>query len=159
MLETTIDPGRIAVAVGQDAPAAGSTTEAQWQMWIDDALMLISDRVDSITPTPTIPQAKLDYVIRSAVVAMVHRPDDATQVTVSIDDGSTSKTYSRGTGQITIRDEWWKMLGLVASQGGAYAIDTAPTARAYHRDICSLTFGATYCSCGADLAGYPLWEG
>lgn len=40
---------------------------------------------------------------------------------------------------------------------GAFAVDTVgcPTV---HADICALTFGATYCSCGADVAGFPLYE-
>lgn len=43
--------------------------------------------------------------------------------------------------------------------GGAYAIDTLPYRYPHHADICSLAFGALYCSCGADLTGsYPLWE-
>ena len=92
-LTTTITPAHIAVALGVSAPDSGSQTEAQWEMWIADALMLIQARVDSIDPVPTVEQAPLDYVIREAVVAQVRRPDDATQVTVSIDDGSTSKTY------------------------------------------------------------------
>jgi hypothetical protein len=42
--------------------------------------------------------------------------------------------------------------------GGAFAIDTVGTGF-YHADICSLNFGATYCSCGASLSlGYPLYE-
>lgn len=28
-----------------------------------------------------------------------------------------------------------------------------------HMPWCSINMGATYCSCGADLAGYPLYEG
>ena len=27
-----------------------------------------------------------------------------------------------------------------------------------HMPWCSINFGATYCSCGADLAGYPIYE-
>lgn len=27
-----------------------------------------------------------------------------------------------------------------------------------HQPWCALYFGATYCSCGADIAGYPLYE-
>lgn len=42
---------------------------------------------------------------------------------------------------------------------GAYSIDTAPAVTVAHSDICSLNFGAEYCSCGAVLTGYaPLWE-
>lgn len=30
---------------------------------------------------------------------------------------------------------------------------------AAHRPWCNLMFGATYCSCGADIAGVPIYEG
>lgn len=41
--------------------------------------------------------------------------------------------------------------------GGIFAIDTAPGSATLHADTCSLTFGATYCSCGADIAGVPIF--
>ena len=41
--------------------------------------------------------------------------------------------------------------------GGAFAVDTIGIT-ANHADACSLNFGANYCSCGADIAGAPLWE-
>ena len=40
---------------------------------------------------------------------------------------------------------------------GAFAIDTVGGS-SVHADICALNFGALYCSCGASIAGYPLWE-
>lgn len=40
----------------------------------------------------------------------------------------------------------------------AFAIDTAPGVGTVHAPWCALVFGATYCSCGADIAGYPLFE-
>lgn len=42
------------------------------------------------------------------------------------------------------------------SPSGAFSIDTLGTS-GLHADICSLNFGATYCSCGFDIAGYPLF--
>lgn len=45
----------------------------------------------------------------------------------------------------------------VAGSGKAYSVDTAPTFGTMHALICSLHFGAMYCSCGADIAGVPLW--
>lgn len=44
-------------------------------------------------------------------------------------------------------------------EGGAFSIDTAPGCSIFHADVCSINFGASYCSCGAvlTLAG-PLWE-
>lgn len=43
--------------------------------------------------------------------------------------------------------------------GGAFAVDTTPTVgQEWHDEVCSLVFGATYCSCGAVLTGTgPLW--
>lgn len=43
------------------------------------------------------------------------------------------------------------------SNGGAFSIDTAPPLGGVHADWCSLNFGATYCSCGVDIAGYPIF--
>lgn len=46
------------------------------------------------------------------------------------------------------------------SNDGAFSIDTLGGAGGpVHADICSLHFGAGYCSCGADLTrAYPLYE-
>jgi hypothetical protein len=148
----------IATALGVAAPDPGSAQAEQWQMWIDDALMLIGSRADSITPAPTVDQPRLNYVIREAVAAQVRRPDSATQVTTSVDDGSVSKTYRSGTGRIGILDEWWALLGLSSAGGGAYSIDTSPTGGT-HLPWCSLSMGALYCSCGVDIAGFPIYEG
>lgn len=46
---------------------------------------------------------------------------------------------------------------VTGGDGGVFAIDTAPGTNVIHDVACSLTFGATYCSCGASLAGFPLW--
>jgi hypothetical protein len=40
---------------------------------------------------------------------------------------------------------------------GAFTVDMVGCG-VVHADICSMYFGATYCSCGADIAGFPLWE-
>lgn len=43
---------------------------------------------------------------------------------------------------------------------GAFDIGTGPVSLGGHADICALTFGGTYCSCGAVLTAnlYPLYE-
>lgn len=153
-----VSPTTIATALGR---TSGPTIaeEAQWSMWIDDAVMLIEARKAALEITAELDVTKLDYVVREAVVAHVRRPDDATSVTVSIQDASTSKSYRTSTGRIEILDEWWVLLGLTAPTGGAFAVDTIGSVGA-HSPYCSIYFGATYCSCGADLTGYtyPLWE-
>lgn len=40
----------------------------------------------------------------------------------------------------------------------AFTVSMAPQAGTVHRPWCSLAFGATYCSCGADIAGHPIYE-
>ncbi|GLU88949.1 hypothetical protein Agsp01_12040 [Agromyces sp. NBRC 114283] len=157
MSTTTVTPAKIAIAVGVAAPEAGSVTEQQWQMWIDDAVMLIDTRAATLNVTAPLDQAKLDYVVREAVVAHVKRPEDATQVTVSVDDAATSKTYKSGKGRVTILDEWWLLLGLT-DPAGAFAFDMVPSGSP-HLPWCSLAFGAVYCSCGVDIAGVPIFEG
>ena len=43
--------------------------------------------------------------------------------------------------------------------GKAFTVDTAPSYGGIHAPTCSIYFGSTWgCSCGADLAGYPLWD-
>lgn len=150
-----VTPSNIAVALGVAAPEPGSITEQQWELWISDAEMLIDIRQTALA-VETIDAAKIDYVVREAVVAHVKKPDDATQVTVSVDDGSTSKSYRSGKGRVTILDEWWVLLGLTDPKG-AFALDMTGTFSA-HLAWCSLYFGATYCSCGVDIAGHPIFE-
>ncbi|MET7867980.1 hypothetical protein [Micromonospora taraxaci] len=46
-----------------------------------------------------------------------------------------------------------------AGPPSAFTVDTAPGCGTIHSPICSLMFGALYCSCGADLTGTgPLYE-
>ena len=151
-----VKPANIAVALGVPAPEDGSIQWQQWSLWIDDAGMLIENRRAKLD-APTIDEAKLDYVIREAVVAHVKKPDDATQVTVSVDDGQTSKSYRSGKGRVTILDEWWTLLGLTEPDG-AFSIDRIGFG-SRHLPWCSLVLGANYCSCGVDIAGVPIYEG
>lgn len=152
----TVTPGKIAVALGQATPEPNSIMEQQWFMWVEDAAMLIEDRRITLAVTDQIDAAKLDYVIREAVVAHIKKPDDATQVTTSVDDASTSRSYKSGKGRVTIIDEWWLLLGLTETSG-AFAVDMV-SAGTMHLPWCSFNFGST-CSCGASIAGSAIYEG
>lgn len=121
----SVTSSTIATALGRTtSPTA--TEHAQWEMWIGDAIMLIDARRVALSFTDELDEAKHDYVVREAVVAHVRRPDDATQVTTSIQDASTSKTYRSARGRIEIRDEWWILLGLTETSGKAFEVDTMP---------------------------------
>lgn len=153
-----VTPATIAVALGVTAPESGSIQEQQWQLWIDDATMLIDNRATQLDiDLEDIDEAKLDYVIREAVVSQVKKPDDATQVSVTVDDGTTARSYRSGKGRVTILDEWWTLLGLT-DPSGAFAIDMVPSLGSAHLPWCSLNMGALYCSCGVDIAGVPIYE-
>lgn len=151
----TVTTDTLAVALGRTAPPPDSLEDRQWSMWIADAAMLIELRRAALNAAQP-DDARLDYVIREAVVAHIRRPDDATQITVSVDDGNSSRTYRSGAGRIVIRDEWWTLLGLT-EPAGAFSFDTAPPGTG-HLPWCAVMFGAAYCSCGTVLAGYPIYE-
>jgi len=150
-----VTTSKIAVALGLTAPEFGSITENQWTMWVEDAGMLIETRRVALG-VAVIDQMKLDYVVREAVVAHIKKPDDATQVTIAVDDASTSKSYRSGKGRVTIIDEWWTLLGLTDPKG-AFSVDQAGSSYGLHLDWCSIRFGAGFCSCGVDIAGVPLF--
>ena len=40
----------------------------------------------------------------------------------------------------------------------AFSIDTGGSFGTIHAESCALNFGALYCDCGADIAGFPLFE-
>lgn len=143
----------LARRLGRSTSELSQETNDQWEMWVDDARLLIEARLGDLDE---LDQAKLDYVVREAVVAHILHPDDATQVSISIDDASTSRTYRSGKGRVTIIDEWWTLLS-PGEDGGAFVLDTLGLSSA-HLDWCSYSLGANYCSCGVDIAGYPIYE-
>ena len=154
-----VTPGDIAVELGRTAPDPSDAAYSQWQTWISDALFLIRKRLG---PIEDLDAETVDYVVRQAVTAHVRRPDDATQVVTSVDDASSSRTYRSSRGRVEILDEWWAMLSPADNTAGrAFSIRPGGSTLANHQPWCALAFGATYCSCGADLTAgaYPLYEG
>lgn len=160
-----VTPETIAVALGRTAPDPASADYLQWELWISDALMLIEARLGD---PAELDQAKLDYVVREAVAAQVRRPDDATQVAVSVDDGSVSRTYRSSAGRVSIIQAWWDLLSPPDTSSGAFSIRPSGSGSC-HSDVCSantyvaengaIMFGGAYCTCGADIAGYPIYGG
>lgn len=152
-----VTPIEIAVELGRTTPDPADTEYVQWEQWIADARMLISARLGDLT---ALDQDRLDYVVRQAVAAHVRRPDDATQVAVSVDDGSVSRTYRSSRGRVEIIDDWWSLLAPTDTTGKAFSIRPSGDG-SVHMPWCTLLMGGTYCSCGADLTNYayPLYEG
>lgn len=119
-----VTPADIATALRRSTP--DDATEAQWAMWIDDAEMLLSlgdGRHQGLGDLSALDQAKLDYVVRQAVLALARRPDDATRVDVQVDGMSTSRTYASGKGEVTISDVWWDLLSPSLNDSGAFSVE------------------------------------
>lgn len=115
----------IAVALGRPTPTGEQS--AQWTYWIGQALRIIHARSVRLGVDPdSLDEETLDSVVVRAVVAMVRNPDDATQVSVSVDDGNMARTYRSSDGEVSIKDRWWDELGLLEASGTeAFSIFTA----------------------------------
>lgn len=146
-----VSPDDIQVALGRTSYTA--LEDEQWSMWIADALLLIEARLGD---PDLLDQAKLDYVVREAVIAHIRHPDDATQVSIQVDDAQSSRTYRSGKGRVTILEDWWALLS-PDEDGGAFVLSLAGTS-SNHLPWCAATLGANYCTCGADIAGTPIYE-
>lgn len=124
-MAVTVDT--IAVAQGRTAPAEGTPERAQWDMWIADAVRSIERRAERQGVTMDSLNAEdVDYVVREAVVDHIKHPDDATQVTVAVDDTNMSRTYRSGRGRVTILPEWWELLFPTTASRRGFEIDTMP---------------------------------
>lgn len=95
-------------------------------------------------------------------------PDAAESVVLSMaargyvnPQGNTTETVGNwsatGMGGIFLMHGERKTLRSLAGGVGAFSVDTAPCG-SVHALACALYFGATYCSCGADIAGFALYE-
>ena len=97
-------PAQVGVELGVTAPTP--LQSEQWAAWIDKALYLIGKRLDVSTLNP----ADVDYVVLEAVVQHARHPGNETQVTTSVDDASSSRTYRSSTGRVVIPDDLWGLL-------------------------------------------------
>lgn len=147
-------PEDIAIALGRTTPEPGSIEFAQWEMWVNDAVMLITARLGDPN---ALDGDKVRYVVREAVVAHIRKPDDSTQVEVAIDDARASRTYSSSKGRVTIIDDWWNLLAPKESGPTAFSIRPSGGRYSAHLPWCSVAFGEL-CSCGVSIAGEPIFE-
>jgi hypothetical protein len=127
-------------------------------MWIDDALMLISCPQDELAVTTDLDERTLDYVVREAVAAT-----SAARMT-------PRRSLCRSMTAVHVEDlPLWprpggdhrRVVGAARPPpptGGAFSVNMVGSS-SLHLPWCSLNFGATYCSCGVDIAGYPIFEG
>ena len=94
-------------------------------------------------------------MVRRAMLAPVDQAP-AGQVQQTAGPFSKSVSFANPTGDLYLTKAERQMLG-----GGGQRAFTVPMggpSRAVHRPWCNLAFGASWCSCGADIAGVPIYE-
>lgn len=118
MSVTSIDD--VALSLGIETPALDSLEAKQWERWIGVAERQIDRRFHGIGGIGALDQEEVRDVVADAVAARHRDPIGVSNDSVSVDDGSTSVTYTHPGGDIVIRPEWWARLKPVTA-------DTAPT--------------------------------
>lgn len=130
------------------------------QDMIDDALALAELVAPCITANDFAYPAAAKAILRAAVLRWNEAGTGALS-SESVDDYSGSVDTRQQRRGMFWPSEITQLQDLCRTSGpaGAFAIDTVAAATSMHADICSLNFGALYCSCGAVLTqGLPLYE-
>lgn len=128
------------------------------QAMIDDALAMAAVVAPCITDAEFAYDAAARAVIRGAILRW--------------NDSGTGALTQQGAGPFQVsydnrnprKSLFWpseiKQLQELCAESGtgqAFTIDTLGTST-IHAPWCSIYFGADYCSCGADIAGAPIYE-
>lgn len=106
---------------------------------------------------PAVPRMIVCAMVKRAMLAPVDQ-GAATAVQQTAGPFSQSTTFANPTGDLYLTSRERKML--TASGQQAFTVSmSAESPLAAHALSCSLRFGALQCSCGADIAGVPIFGG
>ena len=132
--------------------------EAKAEAMIADALARAAVIAPCITSEEFAYEAAAKGIIRGAILRWNEAGSGAYSSIQTGPFGVTADTRTprRGMFWPSEVDELKALCGADGG-GGAFSVDTVGTT-AIHADACSLNFGALYCSCGVDIAGYPIFE-
>lgn len=117
------------------------------------------DGSEADKPAPTADQlAEAKLILIGAVKRWAEASSGALQAQTAGPFGMTVDTRQR-TGYGLWPSEITDLQAICAAGKSAtiFALDMVADSTV-HAETCSLNFGATYCSCGADIAGYPIFE-
>lgn len=147
----------VTLSVADLEPFAPNLDEVKAQAMIDDALALAA-RV-----APCILTAEFEYPAAAKAIlrgAVLRWHDSGTGAFTQQSAGPFAAAYDTRQPR---KSMFWpseiqelQKLCRGDETSGAWAVDTIGTSTT-HAAACSLNFGATYCSCGADIAGFPLF--
>ena len=128
------------------------------QAMIDDALALAARVAPCILEDDFAYPAAAKAILRGAVLRWEDSGTGALQAQTAGPFGQTLDTRQPRRGMFWPSEitELQKLCS-DGTSSGAFSVDTVSTT-VVHAEICAINFGANYCSCGADIAGYPLYE-
>lgn len=115
----------------------------------------LDERLASGVLDPDVPLIVSCEMVRRAMLAPVDQAA-AGQVQQTAGPFSQSVTYTNPTGDLYLTKAERQMLGCGGQS--AFTVPMGSVSGAVHRPWCNLAFGADYCSCGADIAGVPIYE-
>lgn len=118
----TVSITDVARTLGRSAPSRSSAQGCQWALWIEDARLLIQDRLGNLDD---LNQANLEYVVREAVAERVRntRDERSSSKTVKADDGEVTTRWEEGQDtQLFITDAWWALLSPADDARGSFTI-------------------------------------
>lgn len=156
---------RVKIAVGEflEATVAGTsgavapTTPAEIDGTVADGTVTWK----RIAPT-TDQLAEAKLVLIGAVKRWVEAGAGSLQQQTAGPFGITVDTRQKSSGYNLWPSEIEQLQEICANgttnSAGAFSITPAASTTTGHAPWCALNFGANYCSCGADIAGYPIFE-
>lgn len=131
-------------------------SEPHAEVLLEDASQFI---LDTVPTAGTVSEATR----RRVVCSVVRRSIEANQTGTGVESWQQSTGPFAATirpvnpsGDFYLTKQEKAALGAGRSQ--AFGVQIADTSTLVHRPWCALMFGATYCSCGADIAGAPIYE-
>lgn len=134
-----------------DFPVGG---DAYAETLLEDASQFILDTVPSAAVAPV-------ATLRRIVCAVVRRSMQVDEADIGgLDNVQVGAGPFQFTGKASDGDFYLKKAEKVALGDGkqeAFGVQIAGCDYSLHLATCSLNFGATYCSCGVDIAGVPIY--
>lgn len=149
----------VSITLEDLTPFVADLDPVKGQAMIDDALARAAVVAPCILSGDFEYEAAAKAIIRGAILRW---NDSGTGAFSSIQTGPFGVTGDTRTERKSMFwpseiDELKSLCGATSGAGKAFSVDTV-AAGTVHSDTCSLNFGATYCSCGADIAGFPLFD-
>ena len=129
--------------------------DAHATVLLEDASQFILDVLPTAADAPERTRRRIVCaVVKRAMAAAEDLGVAQAQQTAGPYSGSYTPTNPHGDFYLTKPEK----IALGEGRQAAYSIRIGRHPRSFHSPLCSLRMGGTRCSCGADIAGKPIYE-